>query len=221
MDQSNSQKVREKIDSDRGLKNQKIPMVFVSLLIILILLLHAEVTEVNVYLFKVTFSENSVLLYFLVVCLLFLTIRYYGYAKQYHAILFRLWTKQLFSDYRIFSLGDAGEVVGGLIGRRVNGILGDMPGLVDARYKVAGSFRRHLVYDVHEEDGHGTYKRSESINLNQFSNEWRYRDFLTLLYFEFYYQLKAILGHREHLDILYPYILSVIALILFTVEITH
>ncbi len=91
---------------------------------------------------------------------------------------------------------------------------GDEPGIHNPRYKKVGVLKRNLVYTSEgQDDEHGTYSYEENIELNQYSETWTRKDLRKLLRFEMKYRIEAVLKHREYLDLMFPYILGVAAII--------
>lgn len=214
MDSFKLSEFRERIDNDAGLKSKRKILVGLSIVMIGFNIAGATLHEANTIIFKLEIKHHENLLYLFSISILYMTLRYYGYAKIYHDQLFHLWTKRMLGDYRVFSYTPKLEEIDGLLGKIIDVWPGDNPGIQTPNYKVAGVFKRNLTYECAGQDEiHGEYAYYENIELNRYSNNWKFRDFLNLLSFEFKYQLEALLKYRESLDLLFPYILSAIALL--------
>lgn len=210
----NIDEYREKLDADDGLAAKRKVLVIVSLLLLALSVSGASIKEANTFIFKVEFSNHAGLTHLLGVAVVFLMLRYYAYAQSYHSQLFDLWAARLLSDYRVFSYDTREDKVNGLLGKAVNIWGGDELGIQDARYKKIGIFKRNLVYTSSAYDeGHGEYSYENNIELNSYSEEWTKKDFCQLLRFELKYRIEAVLKHREYLDLMFPYILGLFALL--------
>lgn len=205
----NIDEYREKLDSDEGLAAKRRALVIVSLLLLALSVSGAEIKEANTFIFKLEFSNHSGLTYLLGVAVIFLMLRYYAYAQNYHSQLFDLWSTKLLSDYRVFSYDASEGEVNGLLGKVLNVWGEEEPGIREARYKKIGILKRNIVYTAHGHDErHGEYSYDENIELNRYSDKWTKKDFLKLMKFEFKYRAEGIFKHREYLDLMFPYFLG-------------
>ncbi|MBB1336596.1 hypothetical protein [Pseudoalteromonas sp. SR44-2] len=210
---------RKTIDSDEGLKSKR--KILISLCVILIGLNFSGATlhEANTFIFKLKFTNHENILYLFAISILYLTLRYYGYAKSYHDQLYLFWTKRMLSDYRVFCYTPKEEEINGLLGKRIDIWPGDEPGIQSPNYKIKGIFQRNLTYEATEHDEHdGGYYYQNDIELNTYKDEWGRKDYFKLLSYEAKYQLEALFKYRETLDLLFPYIISFIALSSFFVR---
>lgn len=212
-------KYRDEIDNDKQLTAQRRALVTVSLLLLALCLSGAAIKEANTFIFRIEFTNHEGLTYLLAAAVVFFLVRYYAYAQIYHSQLFDFWSERLLDDYRVFNYDTQHEEVGGLLGKRINFTGHDEPGLRTPRYKKVGILKRNLVYtsEGHDEH-HGHFSYDENIELNKYSNDWTKKDFHKLLRFEFKYRIEAILKHREYLDIMFPYLLGIAAIISLTAK---
>jgi len=209
-------KFRKAIDSDDGLKSKR--KILISLCVILIGLNFSGATlhEANTFIFKLKFTNHENIINLLAISIMYLTLRYYGYAKQYHEKLFVYWSQRMLDDYRVFCYFPKEENISGLLSARIDVWSGDEPGIQSPKYKINGLFKRNITYktdDYDEINGQRYFERN--IELNDYNNEWRRRDYLKLLSYEARYQIIALFTDRESLDLLFPYIISIVALVSF------
>ncbi|QIZ76279.1 hypothetical protein [Ferrimonas lipolytica] len=205
---------RKKLDEDEGLQGKRKLLVGLSILMLVINFTGATFKEANTFIFKIEFTNQSGLSYFLLLAVVFLLIRYYTYAHHYHDELYKLWSSRMLKDRKIFHYHYEAERVDGLLANAVNVWGGDEPGIQASKYHVSGIFKRGLLYPTehHHEDGVDEYE--ELISLTNFTSDWRREDYLKLLTYEFKYQCAAFFKYRENLDLVGPYFLGVAALIL-------
>lgn len=214
MHNSDILKFREKIDNDEGLKSKRNILVSLSVILISFNFTGATLHEANTFIFKLKFTNQENFTHLFTVAILFMTIRYYAYAKSYHDQLFDFWSKRMLSDYRVFHYTPKEEDISGLLSGRIDVWPGDEVGIQNPNYKIAGIFKRNLTYKTTGYDEiHGEYYSSENIELNKYDEKWTRLDYLKLLAFEARYQIEALVKHRETLDLLFPYIISAIALL--------
>jgi len=213
---------REEIDSDEGLAAKRRALVIVSLLLLVLSVSGASIKEANTFIFRIEFSNHVGLTYLLGAAVIFLLLRYYAYAQSYHSQLFDFWSARFLNDYRVFSYNIANDEVHGLLGKRINVWGGDEPGIQESGYKKVGVLKRNIVYASEgQDDEHGVYSYDENIELNQYSDTWTRKDFRRLLRFEFKYRVEAILKHREYLDLMFPYLLGIAAVISLVVKLNQ
>ncbi|WP_211829258.1 PQ-loop repeat-containing protein [Kistimonas asteriae] len=207
---------RKKIDEDEGLQGKRKSLVGLSILMLAINFTGATFKEANTFIFKIEFTNQSGLSYFLLLAVAFLLIRYYTYAHHYHEELYKLWSSRMLRDRKIFYYHYEAESVNGLLANAINVCGGDEPGIQASKYHITGIFKRGLLYPTshHHEDGIEEYE--ELISLTNFTNDWRRADYLKLLAYEFKYQFTAFFKYRENLDLVGPYLLGIAALSLTT-----
>jgi len=211
---NNLESFRGQIDTDTGLLSKRKILVAMSVVLIVLNCSGATLQEVNTFIFKIKFTNHNGLVYFLSLSVAFLTLRYYGYAQVYHEKLFHFWSQRMLNDYKVFYSNPMEDYIGGLLAKRIDVSPISAPGIQSPNYKVVGLFKRNLVYTVFGPDEYGNDSEyDKNIPLNKYTDKWKLTDYFKLLIFEAHYQLEAFLKHREYLDILYPYILSTLALL--------
>ncbi|WP_062271195.1 hypothetical protein [Endozoicomonas arenosclerae] len=155
--------------------------------------------EANTFIFKIEFTNQSGLSYFLLLAVVFLLIRYYTYAHHYHEELYKLWSSRMLRDRKIFHYHYEAETVDGLLMNAVNVWGGDEPGIQASKYQITGLFKRGLLYPTQHHHEEGVEEYEELISLTNFKDGWRKRDYLKLLGYEFKYQFTAFFKYRENL----------------------
>jgi hypothetical protein len=206
-------KFRESIDCDIGLQSKRKLLVVACSIFLAINLTGATIEEANTFIFKIRFSNHAGLSILFVASIFFLTIRYYSYAQDYHSKLHEFWSGRLLSDYKIFSFDHHDGTIGGFLGKAINVYGGDEPGIENARYRVSGIFQRSVSYEsTGTDEERGKFYYTEYIGLNKFGKNWRLHHYLWLLILESKYQIEALLKYREGLDLLAPYLLSLVAI---------
>lgn len=213
---------RAEIDNDEGLAAKRRALVIVSLLLLALSVSGASIKEANTFIFRIEFSNHVGLTYLLGAAVIFLFLRYYAYAQSYHSQLFDFWSARLLNDYRVFSYNTARDEVHGLLGKRINLWGGDEPGIQEPRYKKVGMLKRNIVYTSEgQDDEHGAYSFDENVELNQYSETWTKKDLRKLLRFELKYRMEAVLKHRECLDLMFPYLLGIAAIISLVIKLNQ
>jgi hypothetical protein len=212
-------KFREKIDSDTNFNKKRNILVTLCVLFLAINASGASIEEANTFIFKIKFTNHIGLSYLLLISIAFLTLRYYGYAKFHHDRLFYFWSQRMLSDYRLFFYDNMDYDISGHLGKIIDVWGGDEPGISAVQYRVTGIFKRCLIYPSQGLDEmRGPYDYQEHIKLYNFTDKWTFKDYLLLLWFELKYQTTALFLYRESLDLLFPYVLSVISMLSFILK---
>lgn len=205
---------RKSIDGDEGLQSKRKLLVIVSVTFLALNLTGATLEEANTFLFKIHFSNHVGLSYLFVASIIFLTLRYYSYAQDYHSKLYDFWSERMLADYRVFNCDPADQEVRGFLSNAIDVWSGDEPGISDAKYCVSGLFQRSISYPSEGTDEErGPYSYTKYISLNKFNKKWKPYHYLWLLILELKYQLEATFKYRESLDLLAPYILCIVTIL--------
>lgn len=208
------QEFRNEIDNDDALKKKRKILISVCVVFIALNITGATLEEANTFIFKLKFTKAASLSYLFVCTILYLTLRYFGYAREYHEKLFNFWSSRLLSDYRVLNFNPHEHDFTGLLSPAIRVYAGDEPGIQSPSYKVTGLFKRNLTYDSENVDEYGVdYFYTANIELNRFDKKWTRRKFLSLLKFEAVYQFNAFVKSRENLDLYFPYFVSLLALL--------
>ncbi len=212
----NLEDFRLKIDKDEGLKSKRRAVIVVSLILLGIYFTGASVIEANTFILKVEFTNQNGIPFALLLALFYLTIRYYAYAVSYQKTLNEMWRALFFQDSLIFVADQTGNYYAGLIGQELQNTteLGEFFEHGNGCHYVFGvGFQRYLTYPstAVDQDTGEEVEIVRSLNLTGRSNTTIF--FHTKLIFaEGRTEIKALIGSREHLDILGPYIVSVFAI---------
>ncbi|MFJ4352753.1 hypothetical protein ACIPZ5_17840 [Pseudomonas sp. NPDC089428] len=204
---------RKAMDDDEGFKKKRRNLLFLSLVLLVIEVTGAKVTEASGLIFKIEFTNHERLQWFLIAGIVYGMLRYYAYSEVYRVQLYKQWASKLINDYKIYYYNYHDEEVEGLLGKAVLVWGGDEPGLAEPEYTMAGLFKRVIAYpakDQHPEIGEVYY--TKYVDLMSFSDKWTRKDFLLLLWFEMKFRIDAWISHRETLDIVTPYLAAVGAL---------
>lgn len=211
----------EDIDSDKNLSKRKLPLVVVAGLLIGFQFTGALISEINTFIFKIEFSHQEGLSLVFFMALIYLLFRYISYAHKYHRKLMELAYMDLVKEGYIHTAfrdeQGAQEGIGGLVAskNKKNGVNANSflsHGLsFELRYIRTGFFKRHFMYQiVHDEVYSGEHDEYENV-----FNVYGWRRFLMVLLIELKVRVNSLLIHREFLDVLGPYFISVLALISF------
>lgn len=207
---------RKSLDEDSGLQSKRRILVMVCLVFLALNLSGATLEEANTFIFKITFTNHVGLNYFFIASIFFMTIRYYSYAQGYHNRLYKFWTQRLLDDPKVFHYNYQEEEVSGLLGKAVDVLGYDEPGIGEPSYCYTGFFKRSLSYRSEGEDERrGPYYYTKYIVLNKFTETWQLKDYIYLIWVELKYQIESMLRYRESLDLFTPYFLSVSAMVSF------
>jgi hypothetical protein len=204
------------LDSDKGFQSKRKLLVVVCIIFLAINLTGATIEEANTFLFKIKFSNHIGLSYLFVAAISYLTIRYYAYAQDHHSKLYNYWSARLLANYKLFYYDHRHEEIGGMLGKAINVYGGDEPGIQNSKYCTKGIFGRTISYQSEGTDEEvGEYSYTKHIDLTKFNEQWKPYHYLLLLWLEFKCQLEATIKYRESLDLLAPYLLSLVAILSF------
>lgn len=198
--------VAEQIDADEGLKSKRKMLTIASLVLLALSFADAKVAEANTFIFKITFGNERGLSILLVAAVLFLMLRYYNYASQYHRKIYRLWTERMLGNpfFFIQPLHDT-EYYGLVANLTPKGFSIDAAVYerLDWGFSYSCKFplRREISYYWH--DQHDYHQESVFVG---------WKNYPRVLWFEAKYQFQSFVNHRESLDIIAPYILGVISI---------
>lgn len=208
----NNSKLKKRFDKDEKLAKRAKQLVWVSAVLLVLQVTGATVKEANTFLFRIEFTNQHGLTYLLLGAVFYLFIRYFNYAQPYHAELFKLSSSRMISNYRIFNYSHEDEPIGGFLCDAIDVCCGDEPGLMKPRYVKSGFLKRSLAYNSRFfDERHGEVYVTKHINLTKFTTNWTKAKYVKLLWIELKYRVSAFIYHREHLDILAPYFLAVVA----------
>ncbi|MFM5007169.1 hypothetical protein ACEUB7_01415 [Aeromonas veronii] len=206
---------RKRIDEDAGLQSKRKLLVLLSVLMLAIDFTGATFKEANTFIFKIEFENQSGLNVFLLLSVVYLLIRYYAYAHSYHEELYNLWSGRMLEDRNVFYYDVVMEDVRGLLGPAVEFSGSDEPGIQESKYYVSGIFKRALIFPSYhiDEDGE-THQFEELIKLTKFNDKWTRKKYIKLLSHELKYQSSAFFKYRENLDLIGPYVIGSLAIML-------
>lgn len=204
---------RKSIDQDDGLNSKRKLLVVVCVIFLSLNLTGATIEEANTFLFKIKFSNHAGLGYLFLAGIVFLTIRYYAYAQDYHSKLFDFWSGRMLADDRILMLSHEYGVIGGVLKPVFESANANPEHVENTRYYVGGIFKRYISFPFNGEFDGVSYVIRSRIELNKFNENWKFKDYLRILTVEFKYQVEAVFRYRESLDLLAPYLLSIAAIL--------
>lgn len=217
-------KLIENMKEDSELSSKRNLLIVVSMLLMAMSVSGATLLEANTFIFKIGFENSKGLGYLLFLGVVTLTIRYYSVAYQYHVQLYDMWANEMIRDYSVFGYSCDDEhwvTPRGLLSNIEifsRGFQESQDEGENARnefvfkYEVLGFFRRAVSYT----SDCGDYYSTERVSLNSFKDGWKIGNLFQLLMIEFKYQSAAFFRRTEHLEILLPYMISVLSLFSFT-----
>ncbi|HFQ5259266.1 hypothetical protein ACXHQJ_22160 [Vibrio vulnificus] len=203
----------DEFDCDERLASKRKALITVSMILLSLEFTGATIKEANTFIFKIEFSNQHGLLYLLVVAVLYLLVRYHNYAMPYHQRLYKLWTNRMLEDTDVFYKDHEDEGVYGLLQGALLPVWDDghqQPSGLG--YTASGLLGRHLTYSVMVEGRHGDEMQFRKIDLRNWTKDWNRMDFVKLIWVEFKYQVDGFVRHREHLDLIGPYLIGMLAL---------
>ncbi|MEZ9874668.1 hypothetical protein [Vibrio breoganii] len=207
-----SSELTQAIDNDVGLQSKRKLLTVASLVLLALSFSGAAIEEANTFIFKIKFTNQNGLGILLVLSIIFLMIRYYNYAKQYHNQLYVLWSGRLLADPFFFSQNphDPEDAYGLAFESSADEILHryrEEEFYWSYSYQCKLPFRRYIVHSWGSKlDYDGNV---ESINILR---RFGVKKYLTTLYLEAIEQSQSFFTHRENLDILAPYMLGGLAI---------
>ena len=206
----------ERIDNDSGLKTKARMLTITSLLLMTVMVTGATIEEANTFIFKVVILNQAGVPAMMVIAIIFLMVRYYSYAKPYHAEVEGIWHEKLLSDPFCFKYDEQYQEPYGLIYE-----LQPSPCVVDGpdsepeqldfnqhSYRRGLLFGRYMDYEGNAQGEHVAV----SVDLRK---RLPGKTFSKLLILEFKYRIQTLLDNREYLDILGPYFIGLAALVSF------
>lgn len=199
--------IAEQIDADEGLKSKRKMLVVVSLILLALLFSGAKVEEANTFILKISFDNQHGISLLLVLSVIFLLIRYHNYASKYRDLLYKLWSNRLIAHPFFLRANEDGSKLFGLI------VDIAPPGFVPEphsdndqhsgfAYKCQFPLIRKISYWA--ENQYPNYESEARVG---------WRNYLSVLRLEAQYRVNALFSHREHLDILAPYALGMLAIV--------
>ncbi len=206
VDQVKKITITEQIDKDKGLKSKRNQLMVTSLILLALSFSGAKVEEANTFILKLKFENQEGISVLLVLTIMFLMLRYYNYAGQYHQKLYKLWAKRLLKDNFFLEVHPYDSSCSGLIPKlEPKGF--DIEYLNyeklswDYQFKCSFLFVRKITYswcDMHQDF-------EEEIGVGR-------ENYFKVLRLEAKYQLESFIVHRENLDIIAPYLIGLMAI---------
>ncbi|MFL9706255.1 hypothetical protein [Aeromonas veronii] len=215
-------KLIDNMKEDSDLNTKRKLLVIVSILLMAMSVSGATLLEANTFIFKAGFANSKGLGYLLFLGVITLTIRYYSAAYQYHAQLYEMWANDMVRDYDVFGYlyDDHWFSPCGLLSNISMFSKGfaeshdedeNMRNKFVFKYEVSGVFRRTVSYTC----DYGEHLSIERVSLNTFKDGWKFTHLVQLLKIELRFQSAAFFRRTEHLEIILPYIISVLSLLSF------
>jgi len=213
----------EQMKTDDEFKSKRNQLTIISILLMAMSLSDAQIKEANTFIFKIEFSNTHAFGWLVLLGVIVLTIRYYSVAFKYHRQLFKMWADELIKDYRVLTYHyDHKEtrlyVPHGLLTKMNEEALSmDLTHdeyekkIIDLEYRVNGILKRVVCYHINV----GDYIDNVRVDLNKYSDSWTKHDFREILKIEIEYRFNALFRRTEQLDILLPYIISLLAILSF------
>lgn len=206
--------IKELIDNDEGLQSKRRLLTITSLILLATSLSGATVSEANTFILKITFTNDRGLGYLLVLAVVFLMIRYYGYARPYYEKLYKGWTSRMLQENFYQNYDNHTYDLGGLLISHLPKAITEERILHDEHFSNGYEYickfplRRQVEYFWADE--HDSF--SETLSL---FSQVTLREYLTILLLEFRFRIINILDFRESLDVYAPYLIGISAIISF------
>ncbi|WP_429013052.1 hypothetical protein [Aeromonas hydrophila] len=210
----------EQMKTDDEFKSKRNQLTIISILLMAMSLSDAQIKEANTFIFKIEFSNTHAFGWLVLLGVMVLTVRYYSVAFKYHRQLFKMWADELIKDRRVLTYHyDQDEtklyIPSGML-TKINEEALSMPltheeyeeNIINMEYRFNGIFKRIVCYRINI----GDYFERVIVDLNKYDDLWTKHDFHEILKVEFEYRFDAIFRRTEHLDILLPYMLSLLAI---------
>ncbi|PXA66152.1 hypothetical protein [Vibrio sp. 11986-1-5] len=214
MEQEQENSFIAKFDSDDKLISKGKMLAAISMILIALEVTGATIKEANTFLFKIDFANQNGVTFLLLGAIIYLAVRYLNYAQPYHHQLFLIWSRRMMLDRELFHFNPHDDCISGFLSDAIGVYGGDEPGIREARYVKSGLFRRSIVYPTKHQGEDGEVEFYDvHINLCSFNEKWTSKMYLKLLAIEFKYRVLAFVKHREHLDLLGPYIFAIVSVI--------
>ena len=166
----------------------------------------AKVEEANTFILKLKFENQEGISVLLVLAIMFLMLRYYNYAGQYHQKLYKLWTNRLLKDKFFLDVHPYDSSVSGLISKlEPKGF--DIENMnyeelsLDYQFKCSFLFVRKITY--YWCDRHQDFEEEIEVG---------WENYFKVIRLEAKYQLESFIVHRENLDIIAPYLIGLMAI---------
>lgn len=211
----------EQMKTDDEFKSKRNQLTIISLLLMAMSLSDAQIKEANTFIFKIEFSNTPAFGWLVLLGVIVLTIRYYSFAFKYHRQLFKLWSSEMVNDRRLLVVYHDFDGSGliephGLFSKlKEESFAKPLEASEHSReqeyvlkYNTGPFLSRSLSYDVDV----GKYIHTEIVNLNKFDDNWTKDDLRELFKIELEYRFDAFFRRSEHLDLLLPYMASLLAI---------
>ncbi|WP_273761218.1 hypothetical protein [Aeromonas hydrophila] len=210
----------EQMKTDDEFKSKRNQLTIISILLMAMSLSDAQIKEANTFIFKIEFSNTHAFGWLVLLGVIVLTVRYYSFAFKYHRQLKKLWSNDMINDRRVLvifnDIDGTGTVEARGLFSKLNGdsfvSYLEPSGHVEQNYELTyntGPFlRRSLSFDV--DIGESIHR--DFIDLQKFDDHWTRDDFRNLLKIECEYKFDAFFRRSEHLELLLPYMASILAI---------
>lgn len=207
--------LKEKIDSDKGLKTKRTILTTVSLVLLAIIFAGASIKEANTFIFLIEFKHATGLSILIAVAIVFLFIRYYSYARQYHQYLTNLWKNDLTNE-DLFCVYDEQEGIPyGVMYEKAPDELVHRQYHQNiewtSSYESCGLFCRYFLYTEFDNNVGEVTEEKRVFLLKEFG----LLIYLRVLMLEIKNQVLGLGKYPENLDLLAPYLISFLSLFLF------
>lgn len=221
----NDSSLKEKIDNDVELRKIGTRLIVVSLIFMSMISTGAKLQEANTFIFKITFDNQDAIPWLFLVVISYLFFRYYTYARVYHYELERKWIERLERSKVLIEIDHENNELFGLV-------VDLEPKRVDLNYLyhsgIDKDFQWNFQYSVdlvfvrtiRYYGGHVQASVDEEYEVNLYKSIGL-RKYLSILLLECRYQVSSFIRDKERLDLIGPYIISIIPVLFYFYGLYH
>lgn len=209
--------LKQQIDSDEQLQKLGKRLSILSLLFLGVILTGATIEESNTFVFKVKVTTQEGIPALFLLSTLYLTFRYYTYARPYQKKIDLAWNQRLRNTlFHFYEDPGNGEKCGLAVDLQPDGIDFNSPDYrewvnVHIHYQYSGFFMRELKYTNYNSE-HGIEFEPSFVRLWEKVSLKKYLWFLKM---EAKFQLGSFIEDKERLDLWGPYLISGLAVLSF------
>lgn len=203
--------MRKVIAEDAGLNKTAKQITYTSLVCLAITMSGASIEKANTILFEINFTSPRGLSLLLLLAIVFLVIRYHGFASSYFRDLKKISATRFTGTKMMVDTSDPSGEFDGVIGRLLNDWHYDHTKYQGYSFKWKLPLKMYV--HIHYTTRHG-HEEWHVTSLNDGGYKKNTKEKLKIIWCLFSTQIKNYTNHPDHLNLLAPYFIGIIAITL-------
>lgn len=201
--------IRKEISDDSGLTRTGKQIIYLSLICLAITFSGATIEKANTFLFEISFTNPKGLNALMILVLIFLILRYNGFATNYSSKLKWISKNRLENNPEIMWKNHPSGHLQGVMGRIIEGFHTKSKHIRSQSFKCSLTLKMHIEIAFSDVMG-GTH--IEVFSLDNGPHKISKKEKLTLIWCIASTKIKNFTNHPDHLNLLAPYLIGVIAI---------